>query len=144
MNVANPTRVVDLEALQARVGLRLGARLEQHAETLPADIRERLRVGRENAVQRARQTRLARRASGVVQSASGSLAIGPQDSWWLRVASAAPLVLLVLGLMLIQQWHERQRIHAAADVDAALLADDLPPAAYRDAGFVEFLRQREP
>jgi hypothetical protein len=27
-----------------------------------------------------------------------------------------------------------------AEVDAALLADDLPPAAYSDPGFVQFLK----
>jgi hypothetical protein len=136
-------RPVDLDALQARVGLRLSARLTERAEALSPDLCERLRVAREQAVQRARQTRLATRPAAPVRDSSGSLAIGPQDSWWLRLASAVPLVMLVLGLLLIQQWHERQRIQAAADVDAALLADDLPPAAYRDAGFMEFLKQRE-
>jgi hypothetical protein len=28
----------------------------------------------------------------------------------------------------------------AAEIDSALLADDLPPKAYSDAGFVEFLK----
>jgi hypothetical protein len=32
---------------------------------------------------------------------------------------------------------------AAAEVDTALLADTLPPEAYRDPGFVEFLKTAE-
>lgn len=53
-------------------------------------------------------------------------------------------MMLVFGLLLIQHLHDQAEIHAAADVDAALLADDLPPEAYGDPGFVEFLRQPEP
>jgi hypothetical protein len=59
------------------------------------------------------------------------------------VASVLPLLLLVLGLMLIQHLHNQAEIHAAAEVDAALLADDLPPEAYSDPGFVVFLKQHE-
>jgi hypothetical protein len=51
------------------------------------------------------------------------------------------LVALVGGLLLIDEWHDRAEIEAAADVDTALLGDVLPPDAYSDAGFVEFLKQ---
>ena len=51
-----------------------------------------------------------------------------------------PLVALVGGLVLIQDWQTRAQISVAAEVDAALLADDLPINAYRDPGFVEFLK----
>jgi hypothetical protein len=47
-----------------------------------------------------------------------------------------PLVMLVAGTG--DEWHARAQIEAA-EVDVALLADDLPPDAYSDAGFVEFL-----
>ena len=42
--------------------------------------------------------------------------------------------------MLIQDWQNRTQISVAAEVDAALLGDDLPLNAYSDAGFVEFLK----
>ena len=45
------------------------------------------------------------------------------------------------GAVLIQQQNDSEQTRLAADIDAALLADDLPPAAYTDAGFAEFLRQ---
>jgi hypothetical protein len=51
-----------------------------------------------------------------------------------------PLAALVLGLMFIQHFHQRSQISAAAEVDAALLGDDVPFAAYNDPGFVEFLK----
>jgi hypothetical protein len=55
-----------------------------------------------------------------------------------------PLLVLALGLYLIQQEHGRSQVSAAADVDAILLADDLPPDAYSDAGFLEFLKLPPP
>ena len=63
-----------------------------------------------------------------------------RSRWWLRIASALPLVALVAGLLLIQDSQYRSQISVAAEVDAALLGDDLPLNAYRDAGFVEYLK----
>jgi hypothetical protein len=64
---------------------------------------------------------------------------GP-PSWWLRLASFAPLALLVVGLLFIQRSYVDQQVRAAAEIDAAILTDDLPPQAYSDPGFAEFLR----
>jgi hypothetical protein len=47
--------------------------------------------------------------------------------------------MLVLGLALIQHSKFYQQIVAAAEIDTALLSDNLPPAAYSDPGFSEFL-----
>jgi hypothetical protein len=44
------------------------------------------------------------------------------------------------GLAVIDDWHDRAQIHAAAVVDTDLLSDELPPLAYSDPGFAEFLR----
>ena len=138
-----PTRPhwVDLEARQARFGLRVSSRLSEQAERLPHDIGERLRVAREQAVVRARQlSRAEAAAPALLHAGGGSLALGATP-WWVRMASVLPLMLLVLGLVLIQHVHERAEIDAAAEVDAALLSDELPPEAYGDPGFVAFLNQ---
>jgi hypothetical protein len=142
MNGPTRSRRVDLDALQARFALRVVSRLGEQSERLPRDLSERLRVAREQAVARARQVRLAKPATApAFQVSQGSIALGQSPSGWLRLASALPLMLLVLGLVLIQHLHNQAEIHAAAEVDAALLADDLPPEAYGDPGFVEFLKQ---
>jgi hypothetical protein len=134
-----------LEALQARFAVRVASRLSEQSANLPRDLSERLRVAREQAVARARQVRLAQPAATSAHAAvQGSIVIGEPPSAWLRLASLLPLMLLALGLMLIQNIHDQAEIHAAAEVDAALLADDLPPEAYGDPGFVFFLKQREP
>ena len=48
--------------------------------------------------------------------------------------------MLVGGLALIQNWQNRTQVSAAAEIDEALLGDDLPINAYRDPGFSEFLK----
>ena len=54
--------------------------------------------------------------------------------------AALPLVALVAGLVLIHTILNDIRASDVAEVDAALLTDDLPPAAYADPGFVQFLK----
>jgi hypothetical protein len=141
------THHADIDALQARIGLRLAARLTEQNRDLPSDISERLRVARDQAMQRARAARMLSpvAAPALSRTSSGSVALGPDDTpWWLRLVSATPLLLLLAGLLLIQHTHELSQIRAAAEVDADLLADDLPPDAYSDPGFFEFLKQRQP
>ena len=65
------------------------------------------------------------------------------NDFWTRLGSVLPLIALVLGLLCIQNFHQRSQISAAAEVDAALLGDDLPFLAYSDPGFVEFLKSNE-
>ncbi len=144
MNGPTRSRRADLDALQTRFALRVASHLAEQSEKLPHDLSERLRVAREQAVTRARQVRLAQPAMApAFQVSQGSIALGQSPSGWLRLASVLPLMLLVLGLVLIQHLHNQAEIHAAAEVDAALLADDLPPEAYGDPGFVAFLKQPE-
>jgi hypothetical protein len=70
----------------------------------------------------------------------GLALLGGFVPWWQRAASMLPLVMLVLGMVAIDHWAVREQVLAAADFDTQLLADDLPPAAYSDPGFAEFLR----
>jgi hypothetical protein len=56
-----------------------------------------------------------------------------------RLSALAPLLVLVAGLLFLQEWQRLEQIDAAAQIDAELLADDLPPQAYIDPGFSEFL-----
>ena len=131
-----------LDALQARFALRVAARLTERSQGLEADVGERLRFAREKALERARASRTASASQSVgVVSAAGTLLLGRSGSgWWMKLASVLPAVALIAGLLLIQQWQTDDQISAAAEIDAALLADDLPPVAYGDAGFAEFLK----
>jgi hypothetical protein len=51
---------------------------------------------------------------------------------------------LVAGLALIQNIMDDDRANELAEVDSALLIDDLPPSAYADPGFLQFLKNPLP
>jgi len=141
MNQLNPSSLsAARDAMQARFARRVVARLSDGAGDLDSDVAERLRFGRERALERAALARKAAASASTVGVTRGGAALLGGSGWWLRVASVLPLVALLVGLVLIQRWQTTAQISVAAEVDAALLADDLPPTAYRDAGFVEFLK----
>jgi hypothetical protein len=133
--------IASREALESRFARRIVSCLNENVQAVPHDVSERLRFARERAVQSARSQRAAEVAQGVGVTASGTAILGfSRSHWWLRVASVVPLVALVGGLVLIQDWQVRTQISVAAEVDEALLGDDLPINAYRDPGFTEFLK----
>ena len=61
-------------------------------------------------------------------------------AWGWRLASLLPVLALVAGLWGVHLYHTEEKVQAAADIDTALLTDDLPPDAYADPGFSEYLR----
>lgn len=137
-----------VEVMQARFALRVTAALsELQARMDSPDIGVRLRFAREQAlahVQLARQGKGITTGVEVATAGGGGSAVllgGPgKTPWWLRLGALVPLVVLFAGLTLIDNRYTQSQIEAAVEVDAAILVDDLPPEAYRDPGFVEFLR----
>ncbi len=130
-----------LDALQSRFALRVAAKLTERSADLGPDLTERLRFAREKALERARAARAAEATVPVGVSRGGAAIVGLAGSgWWLKFASVLPAFALVAGLLLIQRLQDNAQIATAAEIDAALLADDLPPRAYSDAGFAEFLK----
>jgi hypothetical protein len=128
------------EAIESRFARRVAACLSENAASVSRDVGERLRFAREQALAAAHQARSAAN-SPVGATASGALVAGfSQSSWWLRFGAVLPLVALVGGLLIIQDWQTRMQVSVAAEVDEALLGDDLPITAYRDPGFSEFLK----
>jgi len=139
-SLGTPGATPHQDVLQARVARRIAGALSRRADDLPHDIAERLRVGRLRAVDRARELRKLTAAPAHQPQGGGTLVMSGPPSWWLRLAALAPLALLLAGLLFIQRSYLDQQIHAAAEIDAAILTDDLPPQAYSDPGFTEFLK----
>ena len=136
-----PFRSRQHEALEARVAFRLAGALSESTQQLPHDISERLRVARNLAVERASASRRASASTQVTLGQSGGAAVlGWTPPVWLRLASLMPLAVLLAGLVLIEQYHDHEQIAVAAEIDTALLTDTLPPTAYGDPGFAEYLR----
>ncbi len=143
MNQPDPASLANpVDALEARFALRVTTRLSEHAQHVDTVVAERLRFARERALQAAQLARASQSAVAPITS-NGSIALAGGrggSGWWLRLAAVAPLVALICGLVLIQKSQTAAQVAVAAEVDAALLSDDLPPSAYSDAGFVEFLK----
>ena len=132
----------EAQTLQDRFGRNIVARLTAGQAEFPYEISERLRAARVQALAQ-RKLASARTAPAVVASGGGTAALTFGDEGlglWNRVASVLPLVALVCGLFLIHSIQNERRANEVAEVDAALLIDDLPPAAYADPGFAQFLR----
>jgi hypothetical protein len=132
-----------LTLAQDRFGRKVTARLSAGAAGLPYDVSERLRAARMQAV--AKRKRVAGLRTAVSVSASGGAAALTADepvSIWNRIASVLPIIALAAGLVLIHSMQNERRANEVAEVDAALLTDDLPPSAYADPGFIQFLKQQ--
>ena len=130
------------DTLQDRYGLKTASYLAYGAADLPYDISERLRAARAQAVA---VRKIARAQTSLATASNG---VGPALTWgsdegfslWNRIGSVLPLVALVVGLLTINTLQTDSFVRELAEVDSALLTDDLPPDAFSDPGFVQFLK----
>lgn len=127
---------------QDRIGLLVAARLSEATNDLPHDVSERLRAARVQALAK-RKIRVQKLATSPVLAGEVALMnFGNEHfSGWSRLVAAIPLIALVLGLIAINIVQNDNRAIEIAEIDAALLTDDLPPTAYADEGFAHFLKQ---
>lgn len=134
------TKVPLSSVAENEFGQRVAARLSAGNQALPHDIGERLRVARAQAVAQRKQAPQLRAAPAVVPSGSTAVLGGGGWGWWTRIGTVVPLVALVAGLITISVMQDEDRASELAEVDSALLTGDLPPAAYTDPGFAQFLK----
>jgi hypothetical protein len=134
MNTTSPDSSA---ALEDRFGQRVAARLSAGSAGLSHEAGERLRAARAQAVARRKAAPRAH-ATRASFSRGGAATLGV--SWWTRIGSVLPLVALIAGLMAISAMQDDHRADKLAAIDSVLLTDDLPPAAYVDPGFVQFLK----
>lgn len=128
-------------SIQDRFGLKLAARLSQSTDALPHDISERLRAARMQAVDKYKQVKMVTASALQSNGGAATLSFGEEGSGlWRRVASIIPLLALVAGLIAIQMLDNDNRAKELAEIDSAILTDDLPPVAYTDPGFAQFLK----
>lgn len=141
----NTTHSSAPELAAERFARRITARLSEGTGNLPYDISERLRAAREQAIaQRKKPITVLRAAAASASGASSSRTLSWWGSeggnWWRTVLSAMPVVALVAGLVVLNVSEDEHDMLEVAEVDAALLTDDLPAAAYADPGFAQFLK----
>ena len=94
---------------------------------------DRLAAARKKALSRQKQTvslPLLATANAVFNFQFGNL----------RFKQLASSIVLVLGIVLSAFWMADQRVAELGTIDSALLADDLPIAAFTDKGFDAWLK----
>ncbi|WP_027475425.1 DUF3619 family protein [Curvibacter gracilis] len=126
-------------------GQKVAKRLDAASQDLPYDISERLRAARMQALAKRKVVAVRSTAPAVLNAGNGTAALsfgGEGFGLWGRLASALPLIALIAGLFVIQVVQDEDHANELAEVDTALLTDDLPPQAYADPGFTQFLKTR--
>ena len=125
-------------------GKRVATYLDHGNQQLPYDISERLRAARTRAIASRKVNQLElKNADDVQMQSNGSLRMpfpSKAHDLYNLLISFIPLICLAAGLMLLYEFHNDQTAMELAEIDSALLVDDLPPHAYTDPAFVDFLK----
>ncbi|MDT7515901.1 DUF3619 family protein [Rhodoferax mekongensis] len=131
--------------IQDAVGRAVTLRLNESADSLPHDITERLKVARMQALAKRKWVAETTSANVVTgQSGEATLQMGSGFRHWMtQLGSWLPLLLLVTGMIVIGLAQDDWTAQEIADVDTELLTNALPPAAYTDPGFAQFLRSNQ-
>lgn len=118
--------------------------LNERLDDLPPATTDRLAKARQMALARKKPDGAARRTATVVRSELAGVQGGNWSfSWFNRMGVALPLLVLVAGLIGIYQYEQQEHIAEIAELDAAVLSDELPLSAYLDHGFNAYLNQSE-
>lgn len=117
--------------------------LNESTENLPASTVERLSTARRIALERKKKDsplrifvsprRLAGEAGGLLNA---------RFAWLTRMGLLLPLIVVAVGLAGIYEYEQQRHIDETAEIDAAVLADELPLSAYVDHGFNAYLAKR--
>ncbi|MGS0743020.1 DUF3619 family protein [Glaciimonas sp. GG7] len=118
--------------------------LNERMEDIPTATVDRLAAARRIALSRkkndaplrvtAPQTALAGQASGFFHQ---------PFSWLMRFGVAVPILTGIVLFFGLYQYEQQHRITEIAAIDAAVLADEVPPTAYLDRGFDYYLAKRD-
>ncbi len=118
--------------------------LDESTERLPVRITHRLARARAAAVACASAAERARRATPIAARLERRRDADPAARaprlWWRLAAVVVPIVVLGAGLVGIAAWQTQQRADDLAELDAAMLTDDVPISAYADRGFGVYLQ----
>ena len=117
--------------------------LNEATENLPASTAQNLASARKIALSRRKKGYSLRLLvpQGMLAGQAGGF-FGAPLSWLARMGLVLPLILVAAGLTGIYQYEQQRHINETAEIDAAVLADELPLSAYADHGFNAYLAKR--
>ncbi|RKP57439.1 DUF3619 family protein [Pararobbsia silviterrae] len=136
-----------LETREVEFAHALRCALEESVADLPAPALERLAAARAAALARKKPETVEAPVFVPAFAGAGAPVAAPDAAPRagagrrpLRgLAILAPLAALVIVLIGVASWEDQRRIDENADIDAAMLSDDVPLSAYLDHGFHAYL-----
>ncbi|MGB9990704.1 DUF3619 family protein [Pseudoduganella rhizocola] len=117
--------------------------LNEKLDDLPASTTDRLAAARKAAMARKKahvEVRVARTELATAGARAGGF--GNAFGWMNRFSVALPLMLVLCGMVGVYHYEQQQSIAELAELDAALLSDELPLSAYLDHGFNAYIETR--
>ena len=124
-----------------RFAFRIASNLSAGSNDLPYEVTERLRAARVQAVARRKGAAAQPQVASQSGRALGLVILGWRGNpLWGQIIGAVALAVLAVGLFVIDGVQSEQRAQELAEIDAAILTDDLPPSAYADPGFAHFVK----
>lgn len=117
--------------------------LNEQLENLPAPTAERLASSRKIALSHKKNGNPlhVRLTQAALATPVGNFIDG-QLSWLTKIGVAMPLLIGTLVFVGLYQYEQQVRIAETAEIDAAVLSDDLPLSAYVDGGFNAYLAKQ--
>ena len=128
-----------MNAREVNFAYKIRNALNERLDTLPATTTDRLASARLKALAAKRPEQSAPLTVPFRVLAGGFGGWMPQSSWFNRAGLILPLIALIVGLSGMYNYEQQKRLNETADIDAAVLSDELPLTAYLDQGFSAYL-----
>jgi len=120
--------------------------LDANLDGLSGDQLQHLAAARRVAVARKKKPVAVRNPQSALVLALGgnsdNASSSAKPSWWNRLGVVVPLLAGIILLSGIYQHENAKHVAELAEIDAAVLSDELPLSAYLDHGFNAFLAEK--
>lgn len=124
---------------EERYAYRVRQALNHGLQDIPPAATRRLEAARHLALNRQKQP-----VSNLVLAGSGTHTAHWAGHHIPYLRQVLAILALLLGMWISFYWHSVQYVTEIEEVDSALLSDDLPPEAFLDNDFFEWLKDDSP
>ena len=125
---------------EERYAYRIRQALNHSLKEIPPPAARRLEAARHLALSKQKQA-VPELATAMEGAGTGSLKLGSNIPYAKQLLA---IVALLVGMWISFYWHSVQYVTELEEVDTSLLADDLPPEAFLDNEFLEWLKDDSP
>jgi len=125
---------------EERYAYRIRQALNHGLKEIPPPAARRLEAARHLALAKQKQA-MPELATATQSTGTRSLKLGSSLPYAKQLLA---IVALLLGMWISFYWHSVQYVTELEEVDSTLLTDDLPPEAFLDNDFFEWLKDDSP